>query len=216
MEKWSGVLGYERTYKVSSDGRVMKIATGLILKPWVGGGGGGYYKLDLSDGDKRSRRFVHHLVLEAFVGPRPVGCECRHLDGNSRNNALANLAWGTAAENMVDKVLHGTWVPKRPKTPCMHSGPRRKLTEKKFAQLLADRAAGVTQKALAKKYRISKSTVEAICQGRCRHRGEPPVRRGYRRSTYYTNFARNGGFRDREKNNTNTCTTDTSAEGHPS
>src|SRR5262245_18248010 len=39
-------------------------------------------------------RHVHVLVLETFVGPRPAGQQCRHLDGNKENNRLTNLAWG--------------------------------------------------------------------------------------------------------------------------
>jgi hypothetical protein len=53
------------------------------------------------------QRFVHRLVLQAFVGPCPEGMECRHLDGNSANNRLENLAWGTCSENSADMVKHG-------------------------------------------------------------------------------------------------------------
>src|SRR5436309_3088927 len=40
-------------------------------------------------------RTVHRLVLEAFVGPRLPGMECRHLDGNTKNNRLSNICWGS-------------------------------------------------------------------------------------------------------------------------
>ena len=46
------------------------------------------------------------IVLMAFKGPRPPGAVCRHLDGDYRNNAPENLAWGTAAENMADMLKH--------------------------------------------------------------------------------------------------------------
>ncbi len=51
--------------------------------------------------------FVHKIVLEAFVGPRPAGMQCRHLNGNNTDNRLENLAWGTAKENAADKAAHG-------------------------------------------------------------------------------------------------------------
>jgi hypothetical protein len=54
------------------------------------------------------RRFAHHLVLEAFVGPRPRGLECRHLNGNAKANYVGNLVWGTAKENAEDRMRHGT------------------------------------------------------------------------------------------------------------
>ena len=57
-------------------------------------------------------RYVHHLVLEAFVGPRPEGTEACHGDGNGTNNKLANLRWDTHAENIKDSVSHGTFWPK--------------------------------------------------------------------------------------------------------
>lgn len=54
-----------------------------------------------------ANRFVHRLVLFAFVGPRPPGMLCRHLDGNPSNNRLENLCWGTGQENEADKERHG-------------------------------------------------------------------------------------------------------------
>lgn len=47
-------------------------------------------------------RYVHRLVLEAFVGECPDRMECRHLDGDPANNRLSNLCWGTPKENMAD------------------------------------------------------------------------------------------------------------------
>jgi hypothetical protein len=51
---------------------------------------------------------VHDLVLEAFVGPRPEGMQCRHMDGSKTNNVPSNLQWGTPLENSRDKATHGT------------------------------------------------------------------------------------------------------------
>lgn len=53
-------------------------------------------------------RFVHHLVLEAFVGPKVGNMECRHLDSDPLNNRLTNLAWGTHSENVGDQIARGT------------------------------------------------------------------------------------------------------------
>ncbi len=38
------------------------------------------------------------LVLEAFVGARPVGCVALRRDQDASNNALDNLAWATPGE----------------------------------------------------------------------------------------------------------------------
>jgi len=40
-----------------------------------------------------SNRLVHHLVLEAFVGPRQKGYVGHHKDGNTLNNSLDNLMY---------------------------------------------------------------------------------------------------------------------------
>jgi hypothetical protein len=56
----------------------------------------------------RYRKSLHSVVLETFVGPRPVGMQIRHLDGDSRNNHVANLRYGTAKENGEDRRKHGT------------------------------------------------------------------------------------------------------------
>ena len=53
-------------------------------------------------------RYVHRLVLEAFVGPCPPNMVACHNDGDTRNNKLDNLRWGTQQENNEDKKTHDT------------------------------------------------------------------------------------------------------------
>lgn len=71
----------------------------------------GYMTVGLTrDGVQRSK-WVHRLVLEAFVGMCPPGMECRHFPDRDRsNNFLSNLQWGTPEENNNDKIAHGTWI----------------------------------------------------------------------------------------------------------
>lgn len=70
----------------------------------------GYHGILLCNGPIRRRALVHRVVLEAFVGPCPDGMECRHLDGNPRNNRLENLKWGTPVENASDKKKRDTGI----------------------------------------------------------------------------------------------------------
>lgn len=56
----------------------------------------------------QKRRYIHRLVLEAFVGPCPLGKECCHNDGCKGNNDKSNLRWGTRKENVADNKKHGT------------------------------------------------------------------------------------------------------------
>ena len=57
---------------------------------------------------KNKIRYVHSLVAESFIGPRPEGMEVCHNDGDPTNNHLDNLRYGTSSGNELDKVRHGT------------------------------------------------------------------------------------------------------------
>lgn len=106
-------------YRVSTDGRVESCRgtcgkdRGLLTDHWHvirprTNKVSGHLSVKLRRDGKTFTRYVHHLVLNAFVGPCPPGLECRHKDGDPSNNRLDNLAWGTRAENMADRVDHGT------------------------------------------------------------------------------------------------------------
>lgn len=113
LEVWKPVVGFPE-YSVSSQGRIRSEFRVMVRKNGASltipqkilaatVGKNGYRMVDLSTND----RYVHHLVAEAFHGPRPEGNECRHLDGNRLNNNYWNLAWGTSLENTQDRVRHG-------------------------------------------------------------------------------------------------------------
>jgi hypothetical protein len=60
-----------------------------------------------SDGRRRNR-YLHELILLAFVGPRPTEQhEALHGDANGYNNHRLNLRWGTVQENADDRERHG-------------------------------------------------------------------------------------------------------------
>lgn len=67
----------------------------------------GHTVVELSGG---KRFFIHQLVLLAFVGPCPPGMESRHLNGDSTNDRLDNLAYGTPTQNNHDRIRHGTII----------------------------------------------------------------------------------------------------------
>ncbi len=76
-----------------------------ILSPWLDSSKG-YPMVELRHGvNKRFR--VHNLVAPVFLGPRPEGMSCRHINDVKTDNRVENLAWGTHAENMRDVVLNG-------------------------------------------------------------------------------------------------------------
>jgi hypothetical protein len=71
-------------------------------------GRSGYLRVTLCRPATKKAVLVHHLVLIAFVGPRPEGFDGCHNDGNPANNCLDNLRWDTPSGNMRDKRKHGT------------------------------------------------------------------------------------------------------------
>ena len=119
-EEWRSIPGFPG-YQVSDRGRILSLRrrTARILKVTQTDG---YGVVSLCCNGRAVIRRVHSLVLLAFAGPRPHGAVTRHLDGNSENNALMNLAYGTQSENIADSIRHGTHRHTR-KTACPHGHP---------------------------------------------------------------------------------------------
>ena len=122
-QTWLPIPGWEGLYEVSRHGQVKSLprhrVSGRILRPSEAGGG--YRKVQLIHGGRIEHRYVHDLVLTAFVGPRPAGMEGAHENGKRDDNQLLNLRWDTRPGNHADKIRHGTM--------CQgESHGRRKLT----------------------------------------------------------------------------------------
>ena len=118
MTTWAPVLGYENLYQVSDSGEIQtRGRRGEWSPKAVHSDRNGYKRTTLSKDGKKRNHLVHHLVLEAHIGPKPSGMECRHLNGDPGDNRLENLQWGTSSENSLDVVRHGNHVGVR-KTHC--------------------------------------------------------------------------------------------------
>ncbi len=116
-ETWRTIPSYPK-YEASNLGRV-RGGRG-VLRP--SNRNGGYSQVVLSLGTKATRRSrkVHHLVLEAFVCPRPSGLVGRHLNDDNTDNRLQNLQWGTQKENAEDRKRNGGY---RRKKSCPKGHP---------------------------------------------------------------------------------------------
>src|SRR5690606_12503326 len=125
---------------------------GRVLKQIVDGRG--YRVVGLNCRQKK----VHILVLETFVGPRPAGGEGLHSDDDKSNNALANLRWGTHADNYADRVRNGGG----------NHGSRNgnaRLTPKIAMDIRAARASGETMRAIGSQTGVSLATVCRVLNG---------------------------------------------------
>ena len=134
-ERWLPAVGWEGFYEVSDQGRVWSLDRwitdtlgrkqlhgGRMMIPFPDKGslfpaGGGHLVVTLSRNGKPHQRFVHRLVLEAFVGPCPDGMQGCHGPAGAADNSLPNLRWDTGKANQQDSVREGTHHEAR-KTRC--------------------------------------------------------------------------------------------------
>ena len=92
-------------YLVSRDGRVWSTkGLGRFLKPHDNKRG--YLTVGIHTDNKQLTLKIHRMVLNTYVGDCPMGMQCRHLDGDSHNNNLDNLCWGSQEENNTDRNEH--------------------------------------------------------------------------------------------------------------
>ncbi len=148
-------------YRVSDDGQIESRHDGRCiagvgnkwrpLKPILCRLRGGYLKVTLCGCGIREQRYIHDLVLEAFVGSCPDGQECLHDDGDPTNNRVGNLKWGTRAQNVADMIRHGTHFTPFAKFPSVGADA--------VAEVRRRHATGESTRAIAATMKIGKSTV---------------------------------------------------------
>ena len=150
------VKGYPN-YRIGVNGKIWSKKRMIFLKPFPHGACG-HVQVDLCKDGKPGRYTVHRLVLETFVGPCPEGMECRHLDGNPKNNRLKNLCWGTKKENQADRVKHGV-------TNRGERQGRSKLTEREVKLIRKNYATeytGFSCRQLSELFNVSYSCIYAV------------------------------------------------------
>ena len=126
-----------------------------ILKQNTTGSRRDYLQVNLCKDVIRYPKAVHRLVLEAFVCPCPSGLECCHDDGNSKNNHLSNLRWGTKKNNESDKIQHGT-------IPLGANVHNAKITEEEVIEIRRLFALGHPRSVIALNFQISSGHVWLI------------------------------------------------------
>ena len=109
MEEWKTIQSHA-DYEASNHGRIRRrvptrnargpqLPAGTILKG--SRASHGYRQVRLSDGNGHAVDcLVHRLVLEAFYGVPFVGAVGCHINGDTADNQLSNLKWGTQSENV--------------------------------------------------------------------------------------------------------------------
>lgn len=164
-ERWRPVMEWEGLYEVSNRGAVRsvarwvlcrdgrRLAEGKVLRPAMTSG---YWRVALSDGERRELQLVHRLVATAFI----PGCGdvVRHLDGNGMNNDEANLAWGSYADNETDKLRHG-------RRPMGESHPNSKMTDGHVREIRSLHGRGFSQLKIASALGLNRGVVGVVVRG---------------------------------------------------
>jgi len=177
MEKWLPIPEFP-LYEVSDKGNIRSINPNQgsrinvndgLLKPALQRVHRNYrrYRVSLRKNGKTYHRILAPLVLSAFVRPRQKGEVCRHLDGNSLNNSISNLAWGTQKDNAQDSIRHGTQV-----NPPVHYGESHHNAKHSDEIVAMVRAADLSQRGaktkLAKQLGVPLITIRRWRDGVCR------------------------------------------------
>jgi hypothetical protein len=155
-----------RGYEVSDDGLVRSVDRVVVCKngsrrKYTGSplsrfiDSDGYWRAHLWASSVGRIRPVHALVLEAFVGPKPAGFVCRHMNGNRQDNRLENLEWGTVQDNIDDMTRHGTRA-------RGEGSPNAVLTRCSVVRIRSEKAAGRSLSSLAKEFGVYKSTIARV------------------------------------------------------
>jgi thymidylate synthase (FAD) len=110
-ENWRPIVGWEDYYQISDQGRVRRI---------VGGQGSrshGRCKAITVSNERAVTSLnrpgyqvvihIHREILRSFVGEPEPKMEACHRNGNSLDNRLENLYWGTSKQNSEDMIAHG-------------------------------------------------------------------------------------------------------------
>lgn len=157
LEEWRPIVGFNG-YEVSNLGNVRSWKKSKNNPKILRGGSRGfldqYRSVALSLNGRLHHISVHRAVAAAFCEKRSSELNLvRHLDGNPRNNAAVNLAWGTPSENAEDSFRHGT---------MRHgeSSPVAILSRSEVRSIIADRTS--TDGELAQRYGVSRTLVCAI------------------------------------------------------
>lgn len=159
-EVWKDVVGFEEYFKVSNTGKVWskrtdrelrqcKIKSGyMTIVTRIGGRSGKVYCLR-----------VHRLVAEAFI-PNPEGKPyVNHINSVRNDNALSNLEWVTAQENVDHALEFGNMSRVRPNSSArLFSDDEVAFIRKAYRSRHSEFGA----RALARRFNVCHTTILSI------------------------------------------------------
>lgn len=155
-EIWKPILD---KYWISNRGRIRRgnnfLATPISKQ--------GYPMIVLRVDGKAKGLYVHHLVLDAFVGPKPKGKECNHIDGVKTNNIYTNLEWVSRGRNLSQAyrmgLAKGSRVTRNQGIKNVHS----LLDEQQVREIRElTKDVGLSHSEIAQRFGVSKSVISDV------------------------------------------------------
>lgn len=98
-------------YEICPHGEILSLRTGNRISQHLTHHR--YLRVNLRQNKKSYNRYVHGLVAETFLGPKPSGLQVDHIDGDKSNNHISNLRYVTPEFNLshretLGKIRKGT------------------------------------------------------------------------------------------------------------
>lgn len=107
QERWKDIEGYDGAYQVSDLGRVRSLKFGRVKVLRPGNNGNEYLRVNLSNGGKIKRFYIHRLVAQAFIeNDDETKTLINHIDECKQNNRFWNLEYCTPQYNSTYNDIH--------------------------------------------------------------------------------------------------------------
>lgn len=160
-ETWRAVVGYEGLYEISSYGQLNRLTSTRGTAKGIRAGSVslvGYRVTTLTKNKTQRQHYIHALVAEAFVGPRPIGQQVNHKDGNKLNNFVDNLEYVTPGGNVRHAIALGL-------IPSGDDSKFSRLTSADVLKIRTRASAGEKYSNLSKEYCVSETSILHIARG---------------------------------------------------
>lgn len=159
------LLGYKEYidgYLVSENGIIYSQKRNCFLKSRLHTGG--YSQVTLWIKGKQSDKYVHRLVAEMFIA-NPQNKPCvNHKNGIKTDNRVENLEWVTDSENQ--KHSYANRFNSRNGLNNGMSKLNYDIAYKIRYEYMTKNITGITQYKLAKKYKVSESTIRQVIKNK--------------------------------------------------
>lgn len=154
---WFEIPQWEGLYSISSEFEIKNDRTGRVKKTTISKVG--YPVVQLWASNKGTVLYIHDIVAQVFIGPRPEGLVINHKDGIKTNNDPLNLEYVPQRYNILHALGTGLY------NPGEHA---KKLTSEQVIEIRQKLLEGERNCDLAQEYSISNTTISEIKHGKKR------------------------------------------------